>query len=261
MRTATPTITVTPTIQDYTFAELVSYNIKPAPMLPCRNSKSIQTAFYKGLPAIVYEDMWLHQQRYAYLCLFGFSPDSTVNLTLFDPDQNLVDELEILIQGQNQEISIGMISLALSLDMPHGDWRAITMIGEQVIKSKFTFPDTSTPFLSASLDLSGDRPSPANPSQTTSFMSGEPIQVMGINFPPEIVLPVGIFTQQISGFQVRLIPIGGSTTRVSQNGTFSLSLVLPETLPFGTYKIIPILEPSQGAEYKPQMVLYIQVGE
>ncbi len=184
-----------------------------------------------------------------------------MNLALFDPRQTQVDDLEALIKGKYQEITIGMVSLALGLEMPHGDWKAVGSLGDQSTKSKFTYPDTSAAFLSASHDLGGGHPSPADPLQTASFRPGETILVSGINFPPGFDLPVGIYRQQLSGMNLRLIPVSGETIRVSGNGAFSLRLGLPGDSPPGGYQIIPVLDPGKGSEYTPQPYLNIQVGE
>lgn len=127
-------------------------------------------------------------------------------------------------------------------------------------KSKFSYPDTTYPFLSVSHRNTADLPSPADPSRSAPFAAGETVEVRGINYPPGMDLPIGLYRQHRDGLKIRLIPLNGDTVRVNPDGSFWLALTLAEDLPAGSYRIIPILEPTQGSDYRPNYAFSIQIG-
>jgi len=259
----------------YTFTELVASThimpINPWPSkqkpgtviqgIPCKNEKSFQTAQNKGLPAIVYDDAMLAQCGRVWLCLFGFPAGAPVSLTLYDPQQNEVGEILIDIQDNYREFTLGKQALNFSLGMSHGDWKVLTIIGDQTLKSKFTYPDTGAPFLSVSYAQFEEVLNPVTQQAEAGYQSGETILIEGINFPPGLELPVGLFSQISVAMDNHLQPVAGEVIGVEQDGAFSLRFALPAYLPEGVYKIIPILEPDQGSKYRPRYWLNIELGE
>ena len=240
-----PTDTIVPTALAFDFNELLSvagipFSQPGAPPIfpPCQIS--VSGALKQGLPAIIYESTEFGE----WLCIFGFPIGETVNISIFNPNGNLVDSMRVPVKMQYNGIGFVSISFIVTLDLPTGDWRVVASTDSMRSEAHISFGTDSKLIISLSHLLSPPSISPTDPRRTVGYQQGEIIVVQGINFPPDIDLPVGIYKNEHSGITNKLILINGKLYRTTQDGTFKILFKL-DGLGFGAYTVVTFQDINQ----------------
>lgn len=242
--TPKPTITPTPTMMIFDPVEISIGVVLPmfpgifTPLpLPCESSKS--QAINLGLPSVIYE----FNNR---LCIFGFPPNETFNLKIYNPSGDLVDFLRL----PSQTIGIGSggtsfstIPFLLELDLQTGVWRVVAESGSLFTEISIPFGTDNKPILSNSHLLSPPAISPTDPRRRMTYVPGDTLVVQGINFPPETDIPIGIFLRSTYN---KLVPKQDVVLRTTFDGAFNAQFKLDETiLNRGAYIVVAFQNPNQ----------------
>jgi hypothetical protein len=197
----------------------------------------------------------------SYLCIYGFTPvelieSKPLRFRLYQPGGELVEE-QIIYYSPFENY----IPMYFSLDFPQGEWQAtLTDVCQDqlIVQNGFNYFNSmigDQPYLSLQHEFSGDVPSPADIRRVASYKPGETMILQGVNFPAGVVIPIGIYTREFK----KLIPHQGETVTTDNNGEFSLKIVLDSSLGDGEYRVVPILDPTQGEDYRPKLMQPFQV--
>jgi hypothetical protein len=175
---------------------------------------------------------------------------------LYQPDGELVDD-----QIQYYSMFENYIPMYFSLDLPRGEWQAtLTDVCQDqlIVQTGFNYFNdmvSDRPYLSIQHELAGDLRSPADPRRTASYKPGEIVILRGVNFPSGVDIPVGIYSRSFN----KLTPHQGEIVTTDNNGEFSTKIVLAPSLGDGEYRVIPILDPAQGEDYRPTLYQPFQI--
>ena len=197
----------------------------------------------------------------SFLCIYGITSagiidSEPVRFRLYQPGGELVDDQIIYYS-----IFENYIPMYFSLDLPRGKCQATLTDACQdqlIIQSDFNYYRVMVadqPYLSLQHELAGDVRSPADPRRIASYKPGETIVLAGVNFPAGVEIPIGIYTKEF----MKLIPHQGEIAITDNNGEFSKKIVLDSSLGDGEYRVIPILDPAQGEDYRPRIMPPFQI--
>ena len=248
-RTRRPTATHTPepTVWAYDFDELNYLSLKPfVPWFfagqwqsgatgPCASSELVAKAQGVGFPTTLFYESQVERGGLAGLCIYGFPIGETVQVSIEAPGQKPVDRVEVPISDENNGLTMAFLPLRFTLSLPQGEWRTYTSWGDYNLRRKYVHPGSTTPMISHNHPLKAQDLSPADPRRLSPYQSGDRMRVEGIQFEPNLDLPVGLYRKSGN----KLVPQAGQVVRTDANGAFRLEFKLDGFAP-GSYFIIPV---------------------
>jgi hypothetical protein len=198
----------TPTELVFDFKELLVGVTSPLTNIPCSNyyfQDNTQDAI-----ELRYEFGWL--------CIDGYPRNSFVTLQIFNPKGDLVDTQNFRLQEKRK------IPFELNVDLPTGEWRVVARNGSASNQIVLPFENKNYMTLKNYPLLDPPAGSPTDPRRLDGYQPGETIVVKGINFEPEIAIPVGLYSYDngliapVQGIVVNTEPDGTLQTQFNLNG-------------------------------------------
>jgi hypothetical protein len=201
------------------------------------------------------------------LCLFGFPPEETLQLELYDPSGRLwsgtfqteVDDegtpLVVQVDPPREPSSVGSIREAdgiptasinvwMPAGMPWGEWRAVAASDSAYAETLFLVEPYTDPTVSIlpnrDVNVFADR-------ECGDYAAGDEVFVVGEGFYPNAEYPLGIyrFNFEDEGENRQFLElVGGIMVVTDDQGVFETSFIIEPDYQSGSYYAIAGLDPE-----------------